>query len=132
MRIPIPLAIGAALAMALGLASASTDAKMPIDMPGGDAFETKLDQQIEDANAEARRELANDPALAQSEAAAAAAADSTAPDPAPREVVTIDKDVTGVPGDEKFEAALNAWIERQNEELNSELARDPTGMGKLR
>jgi hypothetical protein len=101
-------------------------------MPGGDAFETKLDQQIEDANAEARRELANDPALAQSEAAAAAAADSTAPDPAPREVVTIDKDVTGVPGDEKFEAALNAWIERQNEELNSELARDPTGMGKLR
>ncbi|MGH7060506.1 MAG: hypothetical protein ACREFH_08985 [Stellaceae bacterium] len=118
-----------ALVMILGLAAISGDAKMPIEMPGGDAFETTQNQQIEGANAEAQRELAADPALAQSDAAAA---DTAAPDPAPREVVTIDKNVSGVPGDEKFEATLTAWTERQNEEVNSALARDPTGLGKLR
>jgi hypothetical protein len=130
MRTPVAQALGAALAAALGLAPISTYAKMPIEMPGGDAFETKLDQQIENANAEAQREVAKDPASAQFDAAAAA--DAPAPEPAPRETVTIDKDISGVPGDEKFETTLNAWIERQNDELNRELARDPTGLGKPR
>jgi hypothetical protein len=130
MRTPVAQALGAALVAALGLAPISTYAKMPIEMPGGDAFETKLDQQIENANAEAQREVAKDPASAQFDTAAAA--DAPAPEPAPRETVTIDKDISGVPGDEKFETTLNAWIERQNDELNRELARDPTGLGKPR
>ncbi|HEY1301146.1 MAG TPA: hypothetical protein VGF07_11665 [Stellaceae bacterium] len=130
MRTPVAQALGAALAATLGLAPISTYAKMPIEMPGGDAFETKLDQQIENANAEAQREVAKDPASAQFDAAAAA--DAPAPEPAPRETVTIDKDISGVPGDKKFETTLSAWIERQNDELNRELARDPTGLGKPR
>jgi hypothetical protein len=117
-------AFASALVAGLIIGPMAVNAATPIDMPGGDAFETKLDKQLEDANAEIQKELQNDPTLADLNA-------TPAPEPAPREELTIG-DTRGVPGDEKFEAAFNAWLERQNEELNEELSRDPTGAGKMR
>jgi hypothetical protein len=117
-------AFASALVAGLLTGPIAANAVTPIDMPGGDAFETRLDKQLEDANAEIQRELRNDPTLADLNAA-------PAPEPAPREELTIG-DIQGVPGDEKFEAALNAWLERQNDELNDELSRDPSGAGKGR
>ncbi len=122
-------ALAATLVAGLGILPMSVKAGPPIEMPGGDAFETKLSQQLEDANAEVQSQLLSDPTLAGLDNAAT---DAAAPEPAPRETVTIDKKLAGVPGDEKFEAAYAAWLEQRNEELKDELSRDQTGPGKLR
>ena len=103
-------------------------AMTPTEMPGGDAFEAKLSQQLEDADAEVESRLRNDPTLA----GAATTADTASQEPTAREAITIAKKVEGVPGDEKFEAAFAAWLQQGDEALKDQLSRDPTGLGKMR
>jgi len=56
---------------------------------------------------------------------------AVSPKEVPREVVTIDK-IRGVPGDEKFETELAAWLEQENELQKYGVSRDTTGMGRTR
>ena len=121
-------AFAATFAAGASLVAMPVGAMTPIEMPGGDAFEAKLSQQVEDANAEAESRLRNDPTLAGMDTTA----ETAAPEPAVREAITIDKKVEGVPGDETFEAAFAAWLRQGDEALKDQLSRDPTGLGKMR
>jgi hypothetical protein len=127
MKTLVTITLAAGFAVCLSLVPASVEAASPIDMPGGDAFETKLSQQLDEANAAVENELRSDPTLA-----GLAAADGGTQEPATPEAISIDKQVEGVPGDEKFEAAFAAWLQQADEAIKNDLSRDPAGLEKIR
>lgn len=100
---------------------------MPPGAPGEEAFEASLDQLLEDENTQVQSEVLNDPTTAD----LLAEANAVSPKEVPREVVTIDK-IGGVPGDEKFETELAAWLEQEIELQKYEVSQDTTGVGRTR
>jgi acyl-CoA synthetase (AMP-forming)/AMP-acid ligase II len=127
MKTPMAVALAAAFTAGMVLVPMSAEARMPPGAPGEEAFEASLDQLLEDENTQVQSEVLNDPTTAD----LLAEANAVSPKEVPREVVTIDK-IRGVPGDEKFETELTAWLEQEIELQKYELSRDTTGVGRTR
>lgn len=95
-----------------------------VGVPGEQGFETRLTELLEEADAQVQSELKNDPTLA----TVVSVADETSVSPnegADLQPVSVDG-IHGVPGEERFEAQLTAWLEEVDSRLREELSTDPT------